>query len=110
MIFGNNDFSMNGRKLAAENMRKAVDCSAQTVKIVDIICPTPELRQIVQPDVIVFIDSPNLPKYPDTASLYVPPTESECQKLFVAKFNRHSETIDELVFWLEENLEKNWSV
>ena len=101
---------MNGRKLAAENIKHAVDCSAQEVKIVDSICPTPELRQIIQPDVIVFIDSKLPPKYPDTTNIYTPPSEKECQKLFVAKFNRHAETIENLVFWIQENLPKNWNV
>lgn len=96
----NADFSMAGRKLAAQNMITVVNQSFQEHKVVDMICPTKELRKILAPDVIVFIDSGLPTKYQDTASIYEIPTQEECRKLFVAKFDAHKQTVDELISWL----------
>lgn len=97
------DFSLDGRLLAAQNMRKFLDRSSAEIKLVDMICPTRELRKIIRPDIIVFIDS-NLPtKYEDTAAIYKIPTRGECRALFVAKFNRHQETVDRLMNYLAAN-------
>lgn len=94
---------MNGRLLAAQNMRKFLDHSSSEFKLVDMICPTKELRKIIRPDVIVFIDSNRPTKYEDTAAIYEIPTKDECRALFVAKFNRHQETVDRLINYLSGN-------
>ncbi len=97
------DFSEVGRKLAAQNMLDAVQRSSALIKVVDMICPTKELRAILKPDIIVYIDS-NLPtEYEDTTSIYVRPIKTECRALFVAKFNRHQETVDQLIAYLQQN-------
>ncbi len=99
----NQDFSMNGRKLAAQNMKNLCNQSSSEIQLVDMICPTKELRKILAPDVIIFIDS-NLPtQYADTAAIYERPTKDECRALFVAKFNRHQETVDRLIDYLAAN-------
>lgn len=99
----NFDFSPAGRQLAAQNMLSAVQNSSAQIKVVDMICPTKELRKILAPDVIVFIDS-NLPtKYEDTAAIYIRPTKDECRALFIAKYNRHQETVDQLIAYLDQN-------
>jgi len=51
------DFSPSGRQLAAQNMLAAIRNSSAQIKVVDMICPTKELRRIIAPDIIVFIDS-----------------------------------------------------
>lgn len=99
----NFDFSPSGRQLAAQNMLKAIHRSSAAIKVVDMICPTKELRKIIAPDIIVYIDS-NLPtKYEDTSSIYERPTRDECRALFTAKFNRHQETVDQLTTYLQQN-------
>lgn len=99
----NFDFSPAGRQLAAQNMLLAVQNSSAQIKVVDMICPTKELRKILAPDIIVFIDS-NLPtKYTDTAAIYEIPTKDECRALFVAKFNRHQEVVEQLIAFLQQN-------
>jgi len=96
-------FDQEGRQLAAQNMLSAVQNSSAQIKVVDMICPTKELRKILAPDVIVFIDS-NLPtKYEDTAAIYIRPTKDECRALFIAKYNRHQETVDQLIAYLDQN-------
>lgn len=102
-LTNNWDFSPAGRQLAAQNMLSAIQNSSAQIKVVDMICPTKELRKILAPDVIVFIDS-NLPtKYEDTAAIYERPTKDECRALFVAKFNRHQEVVDQLIAYLQQN-------
>lgn len=94
---------MSGRQLAAQNMLSAIQNSSAVIKVVDMICPTKELRKIIAPDIIVYIDS-NLPtEYEDTASIYIRPTRDECRALFTAKFNRHQETVDKLIAYLSQN-------
>ncbi len=97
------DFSLRGRKLAAQNMRKFLNDSSSELKLVDMICPTKELRKIIRPDIIVFIDSNRPTKYEDTAAIYEIPTKDECRALFVAKFNRHQETVDKLLAYIQAN-------
>lgn len=96
-------FDDEGRKLAADNMLKAIQRSSAAIKVVDMICPTKELRAILKPDIIVYIDS-NLPtEYEDTSAIYIRPTKDECRALFTAKFNRHQETVDKLIAYLQQN-------
>lgn len=102
-LTNNWDFSPTGRQLAAQNMLKAIQRSSAAIKVVDMICPTKELRAILKPDIIVYIDS-NLPtEYEDTSAIYERPTRDECRALFTAKFNRHQETVDKLIAYLSQN-------
>lgn len=103
-LTNNWDFSPAGRQLAAQNMLLAVQNSSAQIKVVDMICPTKELRKILAPDVIVFIDS-NLPtKYEDTAAIYEKPTKEECSVLFIAHYNKHQKTVDDLLSFLEKEV------
>jgi adenylylsulfate kinase len=95
------DFSPNGRFLAAQNMRQATDQSAAKIKLIDMICPTPELRSIIAPDVIVFIDSDESSKYPDTDALYVKPTKNEAPLFFSCWTRKVDELVDRLVILLK---------
>lgn len=79
----NADFSMAGRLLAAKNMRQLIDQSSARIKIVDMICPTKEMRAIISPDVIVFIDHPGSGKYPDTDAIFERPTNDEAAIVLV---------------------------
>lgn len=97
----NHDFSPNGRLLAAQNMRQATDQSAAKIKLIDMICPTPELRSIIAPDVIVFIDSDEPSKYPDTDALYVKPTKNEAPLFFSSWTRKVDELVNRLVILLK---------
>jgi adenylylsulfate kinase len=101
---GNSSFDMNGRILAAQNMKKLADQSFAEIKIVDMICPTPELRSIISPDVIVFIDSDKPSKYPDTDALYVCPTKDEAKYFFSCWTRKVDELVLRLVNFLKENV------
>jgi len=97
----NNDFSMSGRILAAQNMRKLADQSFAEIRLIDMICPTPELRSIIAPDVIVFIDSDRPSKYPDTDALYVRPTKDEAAHFFSCWTRKTNELVQRLVYFLQ---------
>ena len=100
----NHDFSMNGRLLAAQNMRQLINQSFAEIKIVDMICPTPELRAIISPDVIVFIDSDKPSKYPDTDALYVRPTKDEAKYFFSCWTRKVGELVLRMVSFLKDNV------
>lgn len=99
----NNDFSMNGRLLAAQNMRQLIDQSCAEIKLVDMICPTKELRAIIKPDIIVFIDSDKPSKYPDTDAIYEKPVQSEARYLFSCQTRQSDKLVGRLVMFLRQN-------
>lgn len=100
---GNNDFSMNGRILAAQNMRKLADQSFAEIKLIDMICPTPELRKILAPDVIVFIDSDRPSKYPDTDAIYIRPTKNEADYFFSGHTRKTDELVQRVVYLIQNH-------
>jgi adenylylsulfate kinase len=77
------DFSKEGRLRQVNRMRDLADSSDKSTIIVDMICPLVEMRQILKPDVIFFIDRIKESKYKDTDNIFQPPTISECSNLFV---------------------------
>lgn len=99
----NSDFSMSGRLLAAQNMRRAVNQSFAEIKIVDMICPTKELRAVINPDIIVFIDSDKPSKYPDTDALYEKPTSAESKYFFSCWTRKTDELVERLTLFLRHN-------
>lgn len=100
---GNVNFSMDGRILAAKNMRQLIDQSCAEIKIVDMICPTKELRAIIKPDIIVFIDSDKPSKYPDTDAIYEKPVQSEARYLFSCQTRQSDKLVGRLVMFLRQN-------
>jgi hypothetical protein len=99
----NHDFSMAGRILAAKNMREMVDASSADIKLIDMICPTKELRKIIDPDVIVYIKSDRPSKYPDTDALYEEPTYQEARYFFSCFSRKTDRLVDYVVYWLGKN-------
>jgi len=102
-LTNNQDFSMEGRILAAKNMREHVEKSNARIKLVDMICPTKELRQIICPDVIVYIKSDSASKYSDTDSLYQEPTADETKYFFSCFTRKSDQLVDRVVYWLYKN-------
>lgn len=76
------DFSHAGRIRQAERMRKLADEFDGRNVIIDMICPLKEMRTILQPCIIFFMDRESDQKYPDTDSIFEKPTPDECQFLF----------------------------
>lgn len=77
------DFSKEGRIRQATRMLELANASEQSHVIIDMICPLKEMRSILKPDTIFFIDRIKESKYKDTDRIFEPPTPSECSSLFV---------------------------
>lgn len=97
----NADFSMSGRFLAAQNMRQLIDQSLAEIKLVDMICPTKELRAVIKPDIIVFIDSDKPSKYPDTDSIYEKPSILEAEYFFSCWTRKIDAIVERVVYFLQ---------
>lgn len=65
------DFSPEGRRRQAERMTYAA--STVTNSICDFICPTEELRVLFAPDIVIWMDTIKVSRFPDTDALFVPP-------------------------------------
>jgi len=98
------DFSAEGRILAAQNMLKTVNQSWMSIKLIDMILPTPELRKIIAPDVIVYLKPFGSSKYPDTSKIYLPPTKNECEKLFVVEVDEREKAVGDLISFFSKSL------
>lgn len=99
-LTNNQDFSMQGRILAAKNMREQVEKSDARIKLVDMICPTKELRRIISPDAIVYIKSDCPSKYSDTDALYEEPSSDEAKYFFSCYTRKTDQLVDRVVYWL----------
>lgn len=102
-LTNNQDFSMEGRILAAKNMRKAVEKCDCEIILVDMICPTKELRRIISPDAIVYIKSDCPSKYSDTDALYEEPSSDEAKYFFSCYTRKTDQLVDRVVYWLGKN-------
>ena len=72
------DFSDAGRQRQAERMRcLADDSAAYGIKYVicDFVCPTQKLRNIFEPDLVVWMDTIEVSRYTDTNKIWEPPTK-----------------------------------
>lgn len=82
------DFTYEGRYRQAERM---YELSKDLDDVIfDFIAPLPEFRDIVQPDFIIWMDTINGSKYPDTDKLYVPPTNPD---IILHKFDYNFDSI-----------------
>lgn len=81
------DFSLKGRERQAERMRMLADLAIADGQhaICDFVCPTVELRQIFEPDVLIFVDTIAKGEYEDTNKIFEAP---ECYTVHVTTQNR----------------------
>lgn len=73
------DFSAEGRKRQAHRMNliATAGCARGFIMICDFVCPTRELRDIFDPDMIIWMDTISKSRYADTNSIFEPPTRKE---------------------------------
>ena len=69
------DFSEEGRLRQARRMRELADKEIEQgrLAICDFVCPLPEMREIFDADVTVWVDTIQEGRYEDTNKLFVPP-------------------------------------
>jgi len=69
------DFSIEGRIRQAYRMRNAIDLSDSEFCIVDFIAPLKVMRQIIDADIVVWLDTIKEGRYEDTNALFERPTK-----------------------------------
>ena len=87
--FNDWDFSIEGRIRQAHRMRELSDKEIDKGRhaICDLVCPLPEMRTVIDPDIIVWMDTISEGRFEDTNKLFVPPerydfrvTEQDAEK------------------------------
>jgi adenylylsulfate kinase len=72
------DFSDAGRQRQAERMRSCADDSVRygfKYVICDFVCPTQKLRNIFDPDLIIWMDTITSGRFADTNRVFEPPAK-----------------------------------
>jgi len=67
------DFTVDGQMRHCYRMLNLARTSLTTVTIINMVCPLPKMRQILNPDIIVWVDNSQESKYPELNEIYVPP-------------------------------------
>ena len=97
------DFSEEGRKRQAQRMRVIADrgVAAGFIMICDFVCPTRELRQVFDADMIIWMDTVKRSEYKDTNAIFQKPTEDEYD-IRIDEFasDKWSETLADLIHML----------
>ena len=72
-MFNDWDFSDEGRKRQAERMKSLAEESKAQWAILDFVCPKKEYRDIVKPDILVWMDTIDGGRFADTNKAFEPP-------------------------------------
>ena len=74
------DFSVDGQMRHCYRMLNLARNSETGVTIINMVCPLPKMRQILNPDIIVWVSDKKESKYPELNEIYVPPVyyDIEC--------------------------------
>ena len=71
------DFSDEGRLRQAKRMAQLAEEANTQYVIIDFVCPTREYRNLVKPDIVVFMDTIQLGRYADTNKVFEAPDQSD---------------------------------
>jgi GTPase SAR1 family protein len=88
------DFSMAGRTRQADRMKALGEQCSTPIALLDFVCPTPELRHIVNPDIMLWMNTIDVSRYEDTNKAWVPPTAGERLRngfVEIARYIPHSD-------------------
>jgi len=69
------DFSYDGRIRQAQRMADYAKVCDDDYVIMDFVCPLPEMRGLVEPDYLIWMDTINKSEYEDTNLLFDPPSK-----------------------------------
>ena len=67
------DFSIEGRIRQAKRLRYEASILEGHFAVVDFVCPLPEMREIFDADITIWVDTIKESIYEDTNKLFVPP-------------------------------------
>jgi len=89
-LYNDWDFSYSGRINQAQRMASLANVSEDEYVIIDMVCPLEEMRQIINPNIIIWVKTTITSKYADTDSIFEPP---EYAHIEVFDFNYDIEDI-----------------
>lgn len=73
--FNDWDFSEAGRIRQSRRMREIADVSNREYIIADFVCPLQEMRDIYQPNFLIWVDTIQEGRFEDTNRAFVPPEQ-----------------------------------
>ena len=74
--FNDWDFSTEGRMRQSIRMKQlALQCNHHDLVICDLVAPLPEMRTIINPDIIVWVNTISKGRFEDTNQIFVSPTD-----------------------------------
>lgn len=99
------DFSNEGRKRQAHRMNLIASAGSAKgfIMICDFVCPTRELRDIFDPDMIIWMDTISESRYADTNSIFESPTREEYNfRIDEFASDKWASTLADLIVMLKE--------
>ena len=75
-LYNDWDFSYVGRLNQAKRMISLANVSEDEYVIIDMVCPLEEMRTIINPNLIIWMNTTQSSKYADTDSIFEPPLNS----------------------------------
>ena len=67
------DFSHDGRIRQSERMRDLANNTIEDFAIIDLVAPLPKMREIINPDYTVWVDTIQTSRFPDTDKIFIFP-------------------------------------
>jgi len=74
-LYNDWDFSQEGRDRQAKRMADMANVSESLYVVADFVCPQPHLREMFDPDVLIWVDTIKEGRYEDTNKMFIPPEE-----------------------------------
>lgn len=104
--FNDWDFSPEGRIRQANRMRTLASESTNEYVVIDFICPLPQMRDIISPDMIVWVDTIDHGRFEDTNRMFVPPEKYDMRVTEQNAETYSKKIIDHLGITTPHNLER----
>lgn len=96
--FNDWDFSYEGRKRQTYRMLnlKILDQKNNFHSILDFVCPLQEFREIVNPDIVVWLNTIKSSPYEDTNTIFEPPLRCD---FTIIDFSQFNSVISNILLW-----------
>lgn len=95
------DFSYEGRIRQAHRMAAPRSIEAQYT-IIDMVCPLPEMREIINADLVIWMDTISSSQYEDTNKMFVPPERYDF------RYTSWSDEIQDSLMKIIEIMDEEW--
>ena len=103
------DFSPEGRLRQAHRMQQlSILADKDVLVIIDMVCPLEEMRDIINPHFLVWVDTIKKSQYVDTNQMFQPPTQYN-YRVPEKNYRAQAEIIHALINQRTNFIEKNYS-